>query len=320
MAVVVFVFIASIQFVQQYTLAEAFMYWWMFPIALIVALIVNTVGVSGASLFVPFFILVFPAIAGFALSPIHAVQLGLITESFGLSSSAIAFIMFGLVDTYIVFRSILVALPFVFLGVSVVAFIPDTILELMVAGLLVIAIVLLKYSKRLETKRAKECRKGTQITTTTNSSTSNTAVTKTDVQGHTYTYDRAVGIHKRSMGYGVGGLFQGATGFGIGELGIVSMFLSRIPVRIAIGTSHLIVAVSAITAALIHFTIAHFSTTDISSSFPWAIPMMAVPAVVIGGQIAPYVAARLSANALEKAVSSLFIIIAVALILVVIQS
>ena len=42
--------------------------------------ILNTVGISGAALFVPFFALVFPAFA-FGLTPGQGVMLGLITES-----------------------------------------------------------------------------------------------------------------------------------------------------------------------------------------------------------------------------------------------
>ena len=56
--------------------------------------ILNTVGISGAALFVPFFALVFPALA-FSLTPGQGVMLGLITESFGISSSTFAFMRFG---------------------------------------------------------------------------------------------------------------------------------------------------------------------------------------------------------------------------------
>ena len=40
---------------------------------------------------------------------------------------------------------------------------------------------------------------------------------------------------------------------------------------------------------------------------------MTVPAVIIGGQIAPYVAAKLKTSLLEHFVSGLFIVIALAL-------
>lgn len=43
-------------------------FWWMFPVSIVIATVVNTVGISGAALFVPFFALVFPALA-FGLTP-----------------------------------------------------------------------------------------------------------------------------------------------------------------------------------------------------------------------------------------------------------
>lgn len=68
-----------------------FEFWWMFPIAFIIALTVNTLGVSGGALFIPFFILLFPFFAE-PLTTIQSIKLGLITESFGLSSSALVFL------------------------------------------------------------------------------------------------------------------------------------------------------------------------------------------------------------------------------------
>lgn len=85
-------------------------FWWMFPVAIVIATVVNMVGISGAALFVPFFALVFPALA-FGLTPGQSVMLGLITKSFGISSSIFAFMRFGLVDKKMAFRSLTGAVP-----------------------------------------------------------------------------------------------------------------------------------------------------------------------------------------------------------------
>lgn len=316
----VLVFEAIVISTHQYSLAEIFAYWWLFPISFAIALIVNTVGVSGASLFVPFFILIFPLLAGFTLTPLDAVTLGLVTESFGLSSSAIAFILFGLVDKKLVWQSLVAALPFVVIGVLFVSVVPSAVLKVAIAALLFIAVILLRYSHRLEQKRIEECRKGIRNITEASGIDREKLVHKIDVSGNTYEYYlSSKGRLKRTAGYAIGGIFQGATGFGIGELGLVSMFLSRIPIKVAIGTSHVIVAVSAITAALIHFSLST-STGGGLAQFPWVIPLMTVPAVVIGGQIAPYLAARLSGPLLEKAISALFVVIGIALMLVAVYS
>jgi len=285
-----------------------FSYWWMFPIAFIIALSVNTAGISGAALFVPFFILIFPLIAGVALNPIDTVKLGLITESFGLSSSALAFLSFGLVDTVLARRALLIALPFVFAGVLFVFVVPKAILYVAVAILLLLSVFLIKFEHTLKKKRLAEIESGHVDLSIANEE----RVVLTGANNITYTYCRTkTGGRKRALGYGVGGIFQGATGFGIGELGIISMMLTHIPMRIAIGTSHLIVAGGAIAASVVHFFLAVSLAPGV---FPWNIPLMTVPAVIIGGQLAPYVAAKLPLRYLERFVSALFIIIAVSLL------
>ncbi|SEH58987.1 hypothetical protein SAMN05192561_11013 [Halopenitus malekzadehii] len=97
----VFVFLAPLLFVvgvyfvaptEASGLSYWLEYWWLFFAFLVGATIVNTVGISGSALFVPFLIFLFPLIAGETLTPETLVKVGLISESFGLSSSALAFI------------------------------------------------------------------------------------------------------------------------------------------------------------------------------------------------------------------------------------
>jgi uncharacterized membrane protein YfcA len=284
-----------------------FKFWWMFPVSLIISLIVNTLGISGAALFVPFFILIFPLFSE-PLSASQSVKLGLITESFGLSSSALAFVYFGLVDKKLATYAIVGALPFVIAGALVTSFIPSSILLLMISVLLIVSILLLKYKNILKKNRLHELSQKTIDYTEKNKK----IVSIKSHDGKTYVYCRTKsGYRKRFFGYGVGGFFQGASGFGIGEMGIISMILSNIPTRIAVGTSHLVVASTAIIASIIHIS---FTSTP-GGLIPWNIPFITVPAVIIGGQLAPYVTAKLPTKTLEKFISALFIIIAISLII-----
>lgn len=283
-------------------------YWWMFPIAFIIALMVNTAGLSGAALFVPFFILIFPLLANISLNPIDAVKLGLITESFGLSSSALAFLAFGLVDTELARRAFVRAVPFVIVGVFLVFLIPKSVLYIIISSLLLASVFLIRYEHVLKQRRAIEL-KSKYIS---GNITEGKQVTIVSKDNKTYHYSHsASGARKRFIGYSVGGIFQGAAGFGIGELGIISMILTHIPTRVAIGTSHFIVAGTAIVASGVHFLLASSFSAGI---FPWNIPAMTVPAVILGGQLAPYVAAKLSSKYLERFVSILFIVIALSLV------
>jgi len=282
-----------------------FNYWWMFPIAFVIAITVNTVGISGAALFVPFFIIVFPLLS-VPLLPEQSVKLGLITESFGLSSSALAFLRFGLVDKKLGFYTILGAAPFVIGGAILPFYLPKYLFNFLIAAALLISIILLSSKERQNSKLA--CIRHSKIGKHNPNYTDN--VTLIDKSGKEYKYCRGHGRKKRFFGYGVGGVFQGMSGFGIGELGIMSMILTKIPIRVAIGTSHLIVATTAILASFVHV----YQSVSFNIPTPWNIVFMTVPAVILGGQIAPYIAARLKTSNLEKIVSGLFILLAAILI------
>ena len=55
-ATAVLIFIGTLYVLVPQDIAYWTQYWWMFPVAFVIALIVNTAGISGAALFVPFFI------------------------------------------------------------------------------------------------------------------------------------------------------------------------------------------------------------------------------------------------------------------------
>src|SRR6056297_703703 len=130
----VFVFLAPLLFiVSVYFLAPTpadtdagywLEYWWLFIAFLIGATIVNTVGISGSALFVPFLIFVFPLFA-YPLEPETLVKIGLLSESFGLSSSSLAFIQHGLVDRRLALSLVLGGVPFVVGGALLSFIIPE---------------------------------------------------------------------------------------------------------------------------------------------------------------------------------------------------
>ncbi len=96
-------------------------------------------------------------------------------------------------------------------------------------------------------------------------------------------------------------------------MGIIAMLITKIPVRVAIGTSHMVIALTAILASVIH--VIHASAFD--AAIPWNILFITVPAVIAGGQLSPYIAAKLPAKQLERVISGLFLVIAVALLMLV---
>lgn len=289
-------------------MAYWFEFWWMVPISFVISLMVNSVGISGAALYVPFFVLIFPLLA-FELTALESVKLSLIMESFGLTSSAIAFMAFGLEDKKLAFYSILSALPFVITGAFFSLYLPESVLITAVSASFIMSIFMVRYQSLLRREREKQHEK--EHVDLTVSHGEERSIRSIDNKVYRYCLT-PLGYKKRAIGLGIGGLFQGATGFGIGEMGLIGMFITKIPVRVAIGTSHLTVAATAIVAASIHIV----QSAAFSAAIPWNIPFMAVPAVIIGGQLAPYLDTKLSTKNLERFISVLFFVIGISLLFV----
>jgi uncharacterized membrane protein YfcA len=288
-----------------------FEYWWMLPTAFVISLTVNSVGISGAAIYVPFFVLIFPLVA-FELTALETVKMSLILESFGLTSSAISFMAFGLEDKKLAFYSILTALPFVVAGALISTRLPEAVLIFAVAASFITSFYMLRRAKQVRKMRQTQHEKD-HVDLTVNQGEERHIRTR-DHRVYKYCLT-AKGYKKRAVQFIVGGLFQGAAGFGIGEMGLIAMFTTKIPVRVAIGTSHLIVAITAITAVTIHV----WQTAALTAPISWNIPFMAVPGIIISGQLAPYVDSALSTDKLERIISILFTVIGVALLFVVIN-
>ncbi|MFA9416452.1 TSUP family transporter [Natrinema sp. HArc-T2] len=338
----VFVFLAPLAFVVGVyffapTPADAgtgywLEYWWLFIAFVTGATIVNTVGISGSALFVPFLIFIFPLVA-YPLEPNTLVKIGLISESFGLSSSALAFIQYGLVDRRLGATLVLGGVPFVVGGALLSFVIPEPLFHALL-GIALLAASYLLFRANLGHEEPGGGSGGETVAADggTASELPNDAnklgpagvetddagtVTRVDRDGNDYTYSRS-GYLERFANYSVGGVFQGLAGFGIGELGIISMLRTEVPVRVAIGTNHIVVATTAVLASVVHVfgggLVPGGHTMDLAST-PWNMVVWTVPATTLGGQIAPYVSTALDTGTIKKGVGTLFAIIAVALFL-----
>jgi uncharacterized membrane protein YfcA len=316
-------------------------WWWLFPFFLLGATIVNTVGISGSALFVPYLIFVFPwlattfapdALVSANLDPETIVKIGLISESFGLSSSALAFIQYGLVDRKLALSLVGGAVPFVVGGALLSFIIPAPVFRFLL-GVALIAAAFLLFRVDLDHEAPDEDEAGEDAAVSADGgrlpddedklgpagvdTADDGKVTRVDRDGNDYHYTRG-GWTERFGNYSIGGVFQGLAGFGIGELGIISMLRTEVPVRVAIGTNHIVVALTAVLASLVHVFgggLVGGHAIDLAST-PWNMVVWTVPATVTGGQIAPYVASRLDTELLKQGVGVLFAIIAVALFVI----
>ena len=233
-------------------------------------------------IFVPFFSIVFPLL-GHRLEPVQAVEVGLLTEIFGFMSSTTAFWRAGLIDFKISTFALAFAVPTAVIG-GVSAHVLPSHWLLVVVG---VALILFAFLLIRETTGEMHIGEGVEKLTE-----------HVDRRGRAYRYRRH-NDRWRAGTAAIGGVFQGLVGFSAGEMSTVEQVLRGVPVRLAAGNAHLIIAAASISAALTHLTVD--ATTG--ASFPWNILAATAPAVLIGGQIASIVAGRMPQNTLRLALS-----------------
>jgi uncharacterized protein len=241
-------------------------------------------------IFVPFFSIVFPLV-GHRLEPVQAVEVGLLTEIFGFISSTSAFWRAGLIDFRISVFALAFAVPMAVLGGISAHLLPGYWLLVIVGvGLMLFSFLLIRGTgRRLATGAV-----GIHLEE------------HRDRAGRTYRYHR-LNDSWRAGTAALGGVFQGLVGFSAGEMSTVEQVLRGIPVRLAAGNAHMIIAAASISAALTHLTVD--ATTG--AKIPWNILAASVPAVLIGGQIASIVAGRMPQATLRLVLSTFLALVGV---------
>ena len=108
---------------------------------------------------------------------------------------------------------------------------------------------------------------------------------------------------------GLGGLFIGMISTGLGELnGYFLLQRCKVPSRVAVATSVFVVSITALIASFGHIIKFTQSEGDPLTTV-LSLIIFTVPGVIIGGQLGPMVAGRISQQFLEKGLAVLFIIV-----------
>jgi uncharacterized protein len=237
-------------------------------------------GVSGTVIFVPLYTMVFPLL-GYHLEPVQAVEVGLVTEIFGFLSSVSAFWRAGFIDFQISGFAVAFAAPAAIIGGYISHFLPGKVL----LGIIGLALVIFAYLLVGEPIEA-----GPRAPVGGPGAGQGSAGTKEhrDRRGRVYRY-RFLNDAWRATAAGFGGILQGLVGFSSGELSTVEQVLRGMPVRIAAGNSHLIIFAASISAAITHLSVNAAQGTQV----PRNIVAASVPAVMVGGQFAGFLAGRI---------------------------
>jgi uncharacterized membrane protein YfcA len=272
-------------------------YWFMLPIATIIATTAMASGIGGATFFVPVFIL------ALRLPPEVAIGTGLITEVFGFASGLYAYARKRLIDYKLGLTLLVATVPLALLGTWAAGWIPSTILKVILGvGLFAVAISFLRSPERKDLVRmdaaVKEEYGGNRAT--------RVLVTSSGENIRYHVCNRSEGM----LIAGIGGLFVGLISTGLGELnGYFLLQRCRVPSKVSVATSVFVVAVTVLSASVGHFVRFSQSGWDVLSTV-LSIVIFTVPGVIIGAQLGALVANRIPQRILERSLAVLFMLVA----------
>ena len=263
-------------------MSQAVHVWWVFPVAVAIATVALSSGVSGALFFSPFFLLVV------GLSPASAIGAGLMTELFGTSFGSYNYIRQRVIDFRTVHFLLAAAIPAVVAGGLLSHRIEPGILRTIFGTVLVLlAIVVLYHSTQKE--KSPTARIWDQASRTTE------IHARDGAQFKYRTCNRPVGVALA----GIGGFLTGLMSAGLPEIATTQLVLRcRIPPRVAVATSIFVLTVIAFFGAGIH---------SLSAQPAWHVVVWSVPGVIVGAQIGPRVSGKLPALIAERILGVLFL-------------
>ena len=269
-------------------------FWFMFPMALLIATVAMASGVEGATFFAPVFIL------GLGLPAEVAIGTGLITEVFGFASGLFAYVRKRLIDYRLGLALMIVTVPAALVGTWLGGRVDaDVLTSILAVGLFAVALSFLRSPDPSDRERMdadiaemwddpKTC-----LTSATGQQICYTVCNRTE--GRTIA--------------GVGALFMGMISTGLGEMnGYYLLQRCRVPSSVAVATSVFVVAVTALAASAGH--VVKFAQGDPATlNTVFNLTIFTVPGVLIGGQIGSVLAHRISQKLLETGLGVLFILI-----------
>lgn len=249
-------------------------YWYMFPVALVIAAVANGAGIGGATFFSPLFIL------ALGLEPEVAIGTALITEVFGFASGVVAHARARTIDWHVARLLAMASIPAAIVGSLMAGLIaPNTLKITLGIVLLVIAIAFVRH--RTSDSEDLRIEQGIGVV---EPSTHRAITTRS---GEQIEYELCRKNEGRWFA-GVGGISVGLISTGLGELNSYALIMRcRIPSRITVATGVVVVAVTALAAGFTHLL--GFIQNDTPMETILSVVVFTVPGVLIGGQLGPLI-------------------------------
>ncbi len=241
---------------------DALAIWWVFFVAVAVATLALSTGISGALFFAPFFLLVV------GLEPAQAIGAGLMTELFGTSFATFNYARQGVIDLAFARVMLIVTVPLGMAGAALALVIDAGTLQLIFGGAMVLlALVVLRASLKARQPVAEAALAGGGTAT---------VIQARDGQEYRYVVgDRRVGLSLCALGAALTGLMSA----GLPEINTTQLIARyRMPTRVAVATSIRVLTVTVFVAAGIH---------AIGGEPAWHVVVWSIPGVMLGAQIGP---------------------------------
>lgn len=297
-------------------------YWFMFPISILVATTAMLSGIGGAALFMPIFLLVFPLLGPeyVLASPVAAIAVALLTETFGFSSGFVGYYRKRLIDFGLCRTFLMISIPAAIAGALVSHLINPGVIRFAYGFLMLILSVILLRGHEVPVEEMygedmfsdEEGHLGGELNKEMDHGQPNGNHGKRKTEARDGTVYHYPFYKAKKFPTGTGGFLTGMLSAGIGEVVMPQLVKSgRVPVPVAAGTSILIVIVTVLSASFTH--IATLMSEGGTDAVPWNLVAYTVPGVILGGQIGPRLQGKVSSHTMERAIGVIFGLIGVAM-------
>lgn len=275
----------------------SFEFWYLLPIAILIATISMSSGIGGAVFFSPLFII------ALGLDPKIAIGAALATELFGFSSGLYAYMKAKLIDFKLAKNLLIFSVPLAIVGTLYADLVPNIILKAIFAvGLLFIGIQLFSSWSKEERAKYEKSYRHEFIKIYESKLTDNT--------GKVFQYT----VCNKNTGRffaGLGGLFVGMISVGLAELQEYHLVSRcKVPTPVAVATSVFVVVITVLIASIGHFY--EFATEGGDSlQLVLNVIIFTIPGVIIGGQLGPLLQKKVNEDIMKIAISIAFTLIGI---------
>jgi uncharacterized membrane protein YfcA len=273
------------------------LYWYMLPLAIVISTIATGIGIGGATFFAPLFIL------GFGMPPEVGIGTALIIEVFGFGSGLYAYARRRLIDYQLGTAMLVTTIPLALLGTWMAGVIEPNILKAILGvGLFAVAANSLRAPEQKTVDRMDAA-----IEQEYGGEKGETCLISSEGQEICYT------VCNRTEGRlvaAVGALFKGMIATGLGEMD-EHFFLERcqVPSVVSVATGVFVVLFTTLSASagyLVRFALG--GAQELAAVL--SLVIFAIPGVILGGQVGPWIVAQFPQRALKRGLHILLLLVA----------